>query len=80
MPRRNGAHRMATEAGSQMAAGARDYWQHGRRMLHDFDERVEETVREQPLVSIFAAVGVGIAIGIALTLACPASFPQLKNR
>lgn len=71
---------MATAAASQMAAGARDYWRQGRQTLRDVDERVEDAVREQPLISIFAAVGVGIAIGIVLTLACPASFPQWKNR
>lgn len=71
---------MMTDTGSQMAAGARDYWQQGRQAVRDFDDRLEETVREQPLIAIVAAVGVGVAIGIALTLACPASFPQLKNR
>ena len=79
MPRRNGAAQRMADAGSRLADDARDYWQQGRGALLHMDERVENQMRERPLMAVFAAVGVGIAIGIALTLACPASFPQLKR-
>jgi ElaB/YqjD/DUF883 family membrane-anchored ribosome-binding protein len=71
---------MMAETGSRLAGGARDYWQQGRGALHHMDERVEDTVRERPLMALFAAIGVGVAIGIVLTVACPASFPQMKHR
>ncbi|HET6883228.1 MAG TPA: hypothetical protein VFI31_23865 [Pirellulales bacterium] len=60
--------------------GAHNYWQQGREAIREFDDRVEGSVREHPLTAIFAAVGFGVALGILLTVACPASFPQLRRR
>jgi ElaB/YqjD/DUF883 family membrane-anchored ribosome-binding protein len=80
MPRRNGASRMMFEQGSRVAENARDYLDQGRHALHRFDEQMEETVRGRPHTSVLAALGIGVAIGILMTLACPASFPQLKGR
>jgi hypothetical protein len=71
---------MMAESGSSLTGGARAYWQHGRDAIRDLDDRLEDTVREHPLTAIFAAVGFGVALGILLTVACPASFPQLKRR
>lgn len=80
MPRRNGAARMMGETGTGLSGDARAYFQQGREAMRELDDRLEDTVREHPLTAIFAAVGFGIILGIALTVACPASFPQLKNR
>lgn len=71
---------MMAESGSSLGGGARAYWQQGRDAIGDLDGRLEDTVREHPLTVMFAAVGVGVALGILLTVACPASFPQLKRR
>ena len=71
---------MMADTGSGLAGDARGYFQQGREALRELDDRVEDTVREHPLTAIFAAVGFGIAVGILLTVACPASFPQLKHR
>lgn len=80
MPRRNGATRMMGDTGSYLTDSAHDYWLQSRQAIQRIDESVERTLRERPLTTIFAAVGFGIAVGILLTLACPASFPQLKRR
>lgn len=80
MPRRNGAPRMVGDMGSSLESGAGDYWRQGRDVLRDLDDRIEDSVREHPLMGIAAAVGIGVAIGILLTVACPASFPGLKRR
>jgi hypothetical protein len=80
MPRRNGAPRMVGDMGSSVADGAGDYLRQGRDVLRELDDRIEDSVREHPLLGIATAVGIGVAIGIFLTLACPASFPQLKGR
>jgi ElaB/YqjD/DUF883 family membrane-anchored ribosome-binding protein len=71
---------MMGDAGSELTEGARDYWEQGRDLIRDFDDRVEDSVREHPLTAIFAAVGFGVVLGILLTAACPASFPQIKGR
>ncbi len=70
---------MMSETAASLSAGARDYWQEGRDAIRDLDDRLEDTVREHPLSTIFAAVGFGIAVGILLTAACPAAFPRLKH-
>ena len=80
MPRRNGAARMMADTSADLAGEAHDYWQRGRAVIRDLDDRLEDSVREHPLTTIFAAVGLGIAVGILLTVACPASFRQLKHR
>jgi ElaB/YqjD/DUF883 family membrane-anchored ribosome-binding protein len=71
---------MMADTGSSFAGEARAYWDHGRDAVRELDERLEDMVRDHPLATVFAAVGFGIAVGILLTVACPASFPQLKHR
>lgn len=80
MPLRNGAAHTIRETGERLASGARHSWDDSRAAMRDLDDRLEDSVREHPIGAIFAAVGVGMMLGILLTLACPASFPQLKHR
>jgi len=71
---------MTGDTGPRVTDGASDFWQQGRQTIRSLDDIVEQMACDRPLTTIFAAVGFGIAVGILLTLACPASFPQLKGR
>ena len=71
---------MMGDRAAGLAGDARTYFEQGREVIREFDDRLEDTLREHPLTAIFAAVGFGIVLGILLTVACPALFPQLKHR
>lgn len=80
MLRGNGPTQTMRETGQRLAGGARHSWQQGRAAARDMDDRFQASVRQHPLGTLLAGIGIGIVAGIAMTAACPASFPRLKNR
>jgi ElaB/YqjD/DUF883 family membrane-anchored ribosome-binding protein len=48
---------------SQVRDTAAAYWEDGRRRATDWEESLEDMVREQPLKSVLMAVGAGFVLG-----------------
>lgn len=79
MLRNNGRSQTMRETGQRLASGARHSWRQSRAAMRDIDDRFQASVRRHPLGMLLAGIGIGIVAGFAMTVACPASFPRLKN-
>jgi len=53
----------AQEKIGQLRDRAQEYYQQGRERISDWEESLEDYVRERPLQSILIAAGVGVVFG-----------------
>lgn len=52
--------------GGQVRERAGAYYQQGREKAVDYEQRIEEMVREQPMKSVLIAAGAGLVLGMLL--------------
>ena len=57
------AQALAEKQLSQARDTAAEYWEDGRRRAADWEESLEEMIREQPVKSLAIAVGAGFVLG-----------------
>lgn len=55
---------MAQEQFEQLRNTASEYYQQGRQKLGEWEDSLEQYVREQPMKSLLIAAGVGALLGI----------------
>lgn len=57
-----------------------EFFEQGRQTMRDIETRADDMIHNRPLTSVTSAFAFGIVVGILLTLSCPASFPDMKQR
>jgi ElaB/YqjD/DUF883 family membrane-anchored ribosome-binding protein len=57
----------AAEQAEEVCDTASEYYSAGRERALDFEQTLEERIREKPLQSVLIAAGVGILIGVLWT-------------